>query len=664
MKLRSAPFVVAALLFAAACSGSGDVGPASSNPVGSVVGAPTTLEIDDTAPDPITPSSASVAVPAGVNWVPSKRTPPDTAAVTPTFEQISATAGVPPAPAGFPFRQSDYIRKLFDFGDVQLATGSCNCWQGGNSSGVTGDLRSPIYLFRSGDAGATWAQVDLLAALGEVNGQIERIVQSEGGFTLVATTSPGRSTTPVIAIAGSPDGAVWSALSTISGDAGAAVRAFDIYTMNSSLVVYGADLACEFDGGSAIQSIGPAYQDRFWTSTDGGASWAAQSPDETGLATDRPSLPDAATCASLDVQGVIDKYSNRPRLVQFIDDRVLVWNSDGTQIVTTTDGTTWAASTLDGAIALPSDQIAEPVATSEASAILSIDGQYTAMNLEDFRYIDDTSSGSTVGLSVVTWTSADGMTWTRQPIGRPILNADFLPNYAFFTQDDRAALIGSDNSNPPVVRVFESAAGDAEDWSTCPAVAGADCSFASELTEFATGADLSGIDLSFASLDGRDLTDVSFVGATLSGTSMVEVTIERTNFDNANLSDVDLFGALSTSTFAGATLSRVTFSDEFFKLELGGATIASPRILISDAGLPTGVSMVGRDLTAYELSNGTLAGVDFSGANVIGGSFYYTDLTGANFSGANLDGVFFFEVTCPDGQPNSEGSSGGAACRL
>ena len=131
-----------------------------------------------------------------------------------------------------------------------------------------------------------------------------------------------------------------------------------------------------------------------------------------------------------------------------------------------------------------------------------------------------------------------------------------------------------------------------------------------------------------------------------------------------NLSDVDLFGALSTSTFAGATLSRVTFSDEFFNTEFAGATIAAPRILISDAGLPTGVSLVGRDLTAYELSNGTLAGVDFSGANLTGGSFYYTDLTGANFSGANLDGMFFFEVTCPDGQPNSEGSSGGAACRL
>ena len=59
------------------------------------------------------------------------------------------------------------------------------------------------------------------------------------------------------------------------------VHAFDLYSLDSALVLYGGDMACDFDGSSAIQNIGPAYQTRFWTSTDGGASWAAQSPTDT-----------------------------------------------------------------------------------------------------------------------------------------------------------------------------------------------------------------------------------------------------------------------------------------------------------------------------------------------------------------------------------------------
>lgn len=654
MNARITRLAVVALVFAASCSESGGGGSAT-DPTGD---APST-----------TSAESAVAVPAGINWAQSTLAPPaDSSVAVPSFEQVTATAGIPPAPSGFPFRQSDYISRLFVVGDVQIATGSCGCWQGGNSSGVFGNLRTPIYLFRSIDAGATWAQVELSGVLGDVNGQIDDIVEHDGSIIMTSTTSDAAGESPtVINVLRSTDGAAWERLSTIAGDAaiGEPVHAFSVYSLGSSLVLYGGDLVCEFGGASAIQSIGPTYQTRLWTSTDAGVSWIAQSPADTGLDAGRLPLPDEAACSGLGIQDIFDKYSSSPRLITIADDRLTVWSSDGARIVSSADGIAWSTATLEGVIGLPSDGVPAPEANSKASIIVSLDGEFVAMNLEDYRNIDDTATGSSVGFSVVTWTSADGATWQRQPLGRPIIASDDFPvSYQFFVTDGRLALRAFNRVDAIELGVFESIAGVAEDWTTCVAVADANCSFSSEVGAFAAGTDLSGINLAYASLAGRDLTDVSFEGARFVSTDLTDTTIQRTNFDGATLSYVTLIGDLTTLTFVGAMLNSVVFDAEFFNIELAGATITSPRISISDTGLPAGISMVGRELAGYSLTNGTLAGVDFSGANLTGASFSYTDLTGADFTGATIEGVFFYEVTCPDGQPADDAAFNQARCRL
>jgi len=652
MKSRVAHLALAGLLvFIAACSDGGG-NATSTDPSGS---APASIE-------------AGVDVPAGVNWAASSLTPAtDSATPVPSFEQVTATAGVPPAPAGYPFRQSDYIRNAFVVGDVQLATGTCGCWQGGDSSGVFGGLRTPVYLFRSVDDGATWAQVDLAGVLGDVNGQINSIIERDGAMIMTATTSDATGATPtVINVLRSTDGASWERLSTIASDAATpvSIEAFRLYALGSSLVLYGGDMACQFTGSNALQNIGPAYQSRLWTSTDGGATWAAQLSADIGFDAGQPPLPDAAACAGLGIQDILDKFASGPRQIELLGDLLAVWSADGERIVTSADGTAWSASTLEGATAKPSEQVTEPEVNSTASAIVSVGGQFVAMNLEDFRNADDTATGSSVGLSVVTWTSADGKSWERQPLGRPILVTEFSASYQFFVADGRLGLRVFDRVEDLEFGVYESVAGVSEDWTKCVAAPGVNCAFSTELIGIEPGADLSGSDLSYASLEGRDLTDVSFAGARLRGANLVGATFSRTNFDGAELSYVTLVGDLSTSTFAGATLTSIQFDDGFLTTPPKGATIASPRIIIAESGLPVGVSMTGRDLSGFSFSNGTLAGVDFSGADLTNASFSYTDLTGAKFTGATIDGVFFFEVTCPDGKPASDTGSGPERCRL
>jgi uncharacterized protein YjbI with pentapeptide repeats len=423
-------------------------------------------------------------------------------------------------------------------------------------------------------------------------------------------------------------------------------------------------MACEFDGSSAIQNIAPTYQRQLWTSTDGGASWIPQPPADTGFDADRPPLPDAAACAGLDLQTVTATYGSSARLVDLTADRISVWSADGLRIVTSTDGLTWTTAVLDGAIAVASERVPAPEVNSKASAIFAVDGQYVAMNLEEYRNFDDTATASSVGLSVVTWTSADGETWQRQPLGRPILVTDHAASYQFFVVDGQLALRAFDPVDAVEFGVYQSIVGEAEDWFTCVATSGANCAFSTEVSAFEPGADLSGIDLSFASLEGRDLTDVSFEGARLWSTGLVGVTINRTNFDGADISTTQLVGDLSTSSFVGATLTNISFDPQFFVIELTGATINSPGIVVGEAGLPEGLSMVGRDLTNFEFSQGDLSGVDFSGANLTDASFSFVDLSGAVFAGAVLDSVFFYEVTCPDGQPLTEGALEAALCRL
>jgi uncharacterized protein YjbI with pentapeptide repeats len=655
---------IATLVVVAACSGDNATdsseapSPSASEPSPDSTQPATTV----TVPEP-------QAVPAGVNWNISTLTQQTPAAAVPfTFEQITATAGVPPAPAGFPYRQSVYISQVFDLGGVLLASGSCGCWEGGDSSGVFGGLRSPVYLFRSADAGVSWSQVDLSGALGDANGAIEAVVEHDGELVLTATITDAAAITPsVIAVLRSADAIAWQRVGTVAGDAATTpVRGFRLYPLGDALVLYGGDLVCQFDGADAIQSIGPTFQHRLWVSSDGGSTWAAQERSVTGLDADRPPLPDAAGCASLDLMTIRDTYAIAPRLLQLAGDRLMVWSSDGSRIVSSTDGSNWASAALDGALPLASDVVPAPAAGSLAATIIATDDGFVAMNLEPYRNFDDTATDSSVGLHVITWSSTDGETWTRQPLGRPLLVTEFGSDYEFFVVDGRLAVRSFDRITDAQYWTYESTQGVAEDWSVCVPAAGANCSFADSVVVggITPGDDLSGIDLSYTLVEGIDLSAVSFAGARLRSTAFSDVTLDGTVFDGADLTYTTIGGDPSTASFVGATISRAYFDGRFFLADLTGATLESVLVSVGDDGLPAGVSLVGRDLTKVEFGLGDMSNVDFSGANLTSSSFGSTDLTGANFAGALLDGVSFYDVTCPDGLPITDGASGAAACRL
>ena len=656
---------VAALVVTVSCSGSDETdGTAVSSSAADTTSnsAPGSSE-----PAPTTSEAGPQIVPAGVNWTSSALTPAAPEVATSfAFEQITVSAGMPPAPAGFPFRQSNSIQAVHEVGGLLFASGTCGCWEGGDSTGVFGGLRQPVYLFRSADAGATWAQVDLSAALGDANGSIIDVAEHDGALVLAATITDASGVTPtVIAVLTSVDGVAWQRIATVAGDSAAIpISGFRLFPLGSSLVLYGGDLVCQFDGRDAIQSIGATFQTRLWVSSDGGTTWVAQDRAATGLDADRPPFPDAAGCASLDLAAVRDTYSMAPRLLQMVGDRLMVWSSDGTRIVSSGDGENWASTTLDGALPLPSEAVPEPEADSEAAAIIAVADGFVAMNLESSRTFDDTASGSSVGLHVVTWTSSDGESWARQPLGRPLLVTEFGSDYEFFVVDGVLAVRSFDRLEGVQYWAYESAEGEAEDWSLCTPEAGANCSFAETVADIEPGADLAGIDLSFAVVEGVDLSGVSFEGARLRSTSFLDVTLDGTVFDGADLTFTTLSGDISTSSFVGATISRAYLNASFFLTDFSGANLQSVIVTVGDDGLPAGVSLVGRDLTMVEFGSGNLTGVDFTGANLSNSSFGGTDLTGANFTGAALDGIFFYDVTCPDGQPLTEGAFGAAACRL
>ncbi len=56
----------------------------------------------------------------------------------------------------------------------------------------------------------------------------------------------------------------------------------------------------------------------------------------------------------------------------------------------------------------------------------------------------------------------------------------------------------------------------------------------------ARGADLSRVDLEFASLSGADLTDASLKGAQLGGADLTGVIVAGTDFDGADLASTKL----------------------------------------------------------------------------------------------------------------------------
>ncbi len=674
---RGIASVVLAVLLAA-CSGGGDGGssvsdpPQSSGPVTEVP--PVSTEpTPSTEPEPVMPD-----VPAGVNWAASDVAPPTSAAPLPSFEEVTATAGVPPAPAGYPYRQSNYTAHRWDVAGVVLVSGGCSCWQGGSSAGVSGRLANQQYLFRSDDGGATWAQIDLVPALGNNNGYIDDIAEFNGSLFLQASISDDNRTSPsVIIVARSDDGgASWARVSTITGEYDGRLSLFGgrFGQAGENLVLVGGDVVCDFDGSSAVQSIGTSLQPRLWTSSDGGVTWTPQSKADTGLDTKPVPPADPSGCEGFDLAQRMDQYDVRPRAIDFHDGVAFVWSEDGERIATSTDGLTWQTAILDGAAPIASE-FAEGKANSDAAIIYTVAEGFVAVNVEDRRTTADEATGSSSERSMVVWTSSDGSAWERQPLGRPIPSN--FGQFSLFRTDNGLVLVETqyDNSvgDNVVTESWESVAGPFEEWQTCNAAANANCSYAEEVVGIEPGDDLSGINLTGVVLSELDLTDVSFAGATLVQSGIVDCVLDGTDFSNADLTFTSLSGDVATAVFDGAVVSNAFVDGGFFAADLSGATLTRLRVTLDVEPLPEGTSFAGQDLTDWSFdaytAQGDLTGVDFSGANLSGTSFGGVDLTGANFSGATIDTVFFstfgdFPVVCPDGLPLDEAQFGPAACRL
>ncbi len=689
---REIVVVVVAGLVVGACSGSDAAEVAPTDPpapttsvVDTVTGA---TEVDVTTPvvtDPavtVPPTAPPTTepplpeVPAGVDWVESVPPTPftDPEPLLPTFAEVTATAGLPATPAGYPWHQSDFTIDRWDVADVALVSASCSCWEGGNASGVFGDLRTPVQLFRSVDGGATWAQVDLTAALGNVNGTIDDIVQVDGGLLMQASISDdGRTTPSVVAVLRSVDGSTWERIATLAGEYDGRLSLFGgrFGKIGSNLVLVGGDVVCDFDGSSAVQDVGTVLQTRLWTSVDGGVTWAAQPRADTALDT-KPAPPaDPTACDGLGIEDRFEQFGIAPRSVSFDGGRVFVWSADGSRIASSTDGLVWSTSALDGASPVPdAGSTSEPAVSSYAAFVRSTGSGWTAMNLERARSADDTELYGPPARSVVVWSSADGATWTREPLGRP-LQVEDRGAFSFVPIAAGIGLVEIDTATGAAVRAFTSEPGTHADWARCDAAAGAECAFASEVRGIEPGEDLAGIDLTAVALHDLDLTGVSFAGARLSYTSLSGSVLAGTDFSGADLRLASIDGDVSTAVFAGANLDNAFVSGAFFAADLTGAVTTNLSVALDIAPLPPGVSFAGKDLRGYSFAAysaiGVLTGVDFSGADLTGVGFAGVDLTGANFAGAITEGMYFSTsgtTTCPDGQPVDETQVGAAACRV
>lgn len=663
---------------AAGCSGGGGEGSSSSGPV--PTGLPSS-EVPTTEVEPTTPVTEAVPappdVPAGVNWVAVDAPAGETSSV-PTFDEITATAGVPPAPAGYPFRQSTYTAQRWDVAGVSLVSAGCSCWEGGGSSGVFGRLANQPYLFRSDNGGSSWSKVDLGAALGVGNGYLDDIIEFDGVLLLQASLSDDSRTRPsVIVVARSTDGGVtWERVATLAGEYDGRLSLFGGHfgVVGGNLVLVGADVVCDFDGSASVQSIGTSLQPRLWTSTDGGVTWAAQGRSDTVLDT-KPAAPaDQAGCEGLDLADRQEQFSVRPRAIEFAGDRVFVWSADGERMATSTDGLTWATATLDGALPLPGE-FAEPELSSYAATVYDSDGTFVAVNLEARRSAADEATGSSSAASIVVWVSSDGATWERQPLGRPLRMDDLGGRFDLSPTAAGLGLVEFDyqDGEPVVLQSWESIAGPFERWTTCEADAGVNCSFAEEVVGIEPGDDLSGIHLDDVMLADVDLTGVSFRGASFNAAGIIDCVLDGTDFTAADLSFVSLNGVTTTTVFDGAVLHNAFVDGSFFNADVSGAVISRLRVAIDVEPLPPGISFAGQDLTDWSFNGysarGDLTGLDFSGATLSGTSFSGVDLTGADFSGADLSSVYFstfgdFPIVCPDGLPPDDSQSGPEACRL
>ena len=127
-------------------------------------------------------------------------------------------------------------------------------------------------------------------------------------------------------------------------------------------------------------------------------------------------------------------------------------------------------------------------------------------------------------------------------------------------------------------------------------------------------ADLSGVDLEYADLDGTDLRDANLSGANLRGADL----------RSANLWYADLRGAdLRDASLGCADLGYA---------DLGGANLSSADL--------SGADLRDADLRGANLGHANLYDADFSGADLGGANLWSTDLSCVK----NI----FFPMACPE----------------
>ena len=127
-------------------------------------------------------------------------------------------------------------------------------------------------------------------------------------------------------------------------------------------------------------------------------------------------------------------------------------------------------------------------------------------------------------------------------------------------------------------------------------------------------ADLSGVDLEYADLDGADLRDANLNGADL----------RSADLRSANLWYADLRGA-----------------------DLRDASLGCADLGYADLG---GANLSGADLEYADLRDADLRGADLGHANLYGADFSGADLGGANLWSTDLSCVknIFFPMACPE----------------
>ncbi|WKZ83109.1 MAG: pentapeptide repeat-containing protein [Acidimicrobiia bacterium] len=214
----------------------------------------------------------------------------------------------------------------------------------------------------------------------------------------------------------------------------------------------------------------------------------------------------------------------------------------------------------------------------------------------------------------------------------------------------------------------------------CDPGPGVDCSWA-----VLEGLDLSGMDLRGASFVGALLSEVDMGGANLTGADFRHSEVYGSNLAGADLSDADLRAAVISSTsLDGAALRGANLSyTRWWGVEVTGADLRGAFLLATDWSdvaasgavfadtvanganlefLPGpiepidfgGATLVDARLSGSILDPGTIAGSDFTGADLTRAAISYLDLTGALFVGANLDGLVLNDVTCPDGSLSTD----------